>query len=553
MEEPNLIKVFEKSIVDNWDLAALSDYKVSTNTYGEVGENILKLHSLFQNCGVKKGDKIALIGKNSTQWAITYLATISYGATIVPILADFNKESIHNIVNHSDSIILFIDDNIFQKLNATSFEKLKAVIKLSDYKVLHEYTSLDMQKSCNLIESFFKNKYPNGISKETFSLPEVENSNLGVISYTSGTTGFSKGVMLPLTSLMANIEFAWNNMPLEAEDELLSILPLAHAYGCAFEFLWPFTLGVHITFLGKTVSPQIMIEAFQTVKPRLLLMVPLILEKIYKKRLLPVLSTTSMRILLSVPLVNRIIYSKIKKKLSLVFGDNFREVVIGGAALNKEVEIFLRKIGFNFSVGYGMTECGPLVSYANWDKTALGSCGKIVDSLEISIDSPDPENIPGEILVKGSNVMSGYYKNPDETKKIIDTNGWLHTGDLGVIDKNNFIHIRGRSKCMILGPSGENIYPEEIESKLNNYPYILEQIVISDDNKLVALVFPDFEKAKNEGVKDEQLSVVMDITKKQINKTLPKYSQISDIRIHEKEFEKTPKQSIKRFIYEQNN
>lgn len=551
MEEPNLIKVLEKSIIENWNLAALSDYKVSTNTYGDIGERVLKLHALFQNCGVSKGDKIALIGKNSTQWAITYLATITYGATIVPILADFHKDNIHNIVNHSDSILLFIDDNIFQKLEPASFNNLKAVLKLSDNCVLHEYNSLDIQNSCNSIESYFNEKYPDGFTKEQFCFPEVKNSNLGVISYTSGTTGFSKGVMLPLTSLMANMQFAWNNMPLEAEDELLSILPLAHAYGCAFEFLFPFTLGVHITFLGKTVSPQIMIEAFQAIKPRLLLMVPLILEKIYKKKLLPVLSTTSMRILLSIPVINKLIYSKIKKKLSLVFGDNFREVVIGGAALNKEVELFLRRIGFNFSVGYGMTECGPLVSYANWDKTELGSCGKIVDTLEITIDSPDPELIPGEILVKGSNVMTGYYKNPDETKKIIDTDGWLHTGDLGVIDKNKFIHIRGRSKCMILGPSGENIYPEEIESKLNNYPYILEQIVISDDNKLVALVFPDFDKAKSEGVKDEQLSVVMDITKKQINKTLPKYSQISDIRIQEEEFEKTPKQSIKRFIYEQ--
>lgn len=553
MKGYNLIQVFEKSITDHWDVAALSDYNVSTSTYGEIGEKILKIHTLFENCNINKGDKIALIGKNATQWALTYLATITYGATIVPILPDFSPDNMQNIINHSDAKLLFIDENIFQKLDNSEFTGLSAILNVANFEVLHEFGEHNIENACKYMDKLYLKKYPEGISKEKFRLPEIDNSNLAVISYTSGTTGFSKGVMLTNDSLMANIHYAWNNMPLKAEDPLLSILPLAHAFGCSFEFLWPFTIGVHITFLGKVVSPQIMIQAFQDIKPRLLLMVPLIMEKIYKKQLQPVLSKGSMKFLLALPLVNKIIYKKIKSKLSTVFGGNFREVVIGGAALNKDVELLLRKIGFNYSVGYGMTECGPLISYANWDRSALGSCGKIVDSLDVTIDSPDPANIPGEILVKGVNVMLGYYKSPEETKKVIDEKGWLHTGDLGLVDKEGFIHIRGRSKCMILGPSGENIYPEEIESQLSNFPYVLEQVVISDKNKLVALVFPDFEKAKKEGIEDTELVSIMEHNKIEINKTLPKYSQLASIQIKNEEFEKTPKQSIMRFKYEVNN
>lgn len=550
METHNLIQTIENSIVKHWQLTAFSDYKVSEHTYGEVAKQILKLHVLYNTCGLNKGDKIALIGKNSTNWAIIYLSVITYGATIIPVLPDFHPDNMQNIVNHSDAKLLFVDDIISDKLDKSSFENLKSILSVASLKVIAKYNSNLVDNACENLNELFKKKYPNGVSKNSFKLPEVENSNLGVISYTSGTTGFSKGVMLPLESLMANIQFAWMNMPLEANDKLLSILPLAHAFGGTFEFLWPFTIGVHTTFLGKTVSPQIMIQAFQDVKPRLLLMVPLIMEKIYKKKLLPVLSKPVMRILLSTPLFSKLILAKIKAKLSEVFGGNFREVVIGGAALNKDVEHLLRKMKFNYSVGYGMTECGPLISYANWDKTAMGSCGKLVDSLEIMIDSPDREGIPGEIMVKGSNVMLGYYKNKEETDKVIDKDGWLHTGDLGVVDKDGFIHIRGRSKCMILGPSGENIYPEEIESKLNNYPYVQEQLIIEDDHKLVALIFPDLEKAEKDGVSEEELATIMEDNKKELNKTLPKYSQIARVKIQVQEFEKTPKQSIKRFKYE---
>lgn len=553
MEEYNLIKVFEKSIHDHWDLEAFSDYELSTTSYKQVAENILTIHLLFEAYDIKKGDKIAIQGKNSTNWAIIYLSTITYGATIVPILVDFPTENIQNIVNHSEAKLFFIDETIFKKVDVSYFQYLKCIIDLKDFNLLHKYFGFQTDKTFQDFKTEFSKKYIDGLSRINFKLPEIKNSHLGVISYTSGTTGFSKGVMLPLNSLMANIEFAWNNMPLQAGDKLLSILPLAHAYGCAFEFLWPFTLGVHTTFLGKLLSPQVMIEAFQKIKPRLLLMVPLIIEKIYKKQVKPLLSKPSVQLLLKIPFINKRIHKKIYEKLSTVFGGNFREVVIGGAALNREVEVFLRKIGFNYSVGYGMTECGPLISYSNWDKTALGSCGSLVDRLEIKIDSPDQENIPGEILVRGEHVMLGYYKNKEETEKVIDTEGWLHTGDLGVLDKNGFIHIRGRSKCLILGPSGENIYPEEIESKLSTNPYVMEQLVISDENKLVALVFPDVAKVEKEGIKENDLVKILDSAKDEVNKTLPKYSQISKIEIQDKEFEKTPKQSIKRFLYDSKN
>ena len=552
MEKYNLVKVFEKSILSHWDLPALSDYKGSTLTYGMVGEKIIKLHKAFEHCGLKPGDKEALIGKNSANWGIAYLATVTYGATIVPILPDFHPDNVHHIINHSDSKLLFAGENVWPNIVPNNLKQVMSVFSLVNFSILSEKEGLEISNKVHIAEEEFFDKFPNGVKKEQFVLPEVENSNLGVISYTSGTTGNSKGVMLPLDSLMANIHFAWHNMPLEAEDKILSILPLAHAYGCAFEFLWPFTIGVHITFLGKIVSPQVMIQAFQDVKPRLLLMVPLIMEKIYKKQLQPVLSKLSMRVLLVIPVVNQIIYGKIKTKLSAVFGGNFREVVIGGAALNKDVEVFLRRIGFNFSVGYGMTECGPLISYANWDKAQLGSCGKLVDSLELMIDSPDPDHIPGEIMVKGTNVMLGYYKNEKETQKVLDEDGWLHTGDLGITDKSGYIFIRGRSKSMILGPSGENIYPEEIESKLNNFPYVQEQLVINDNNKLVALVFPDKDKIEREQINEEQLAMIMEENKKMLNSQLPKYMQISRIELQNQEFEKTPKQSIKRFKYEKN-
>ncbi len=550
MVNDNLVKVFEKSIKKNWALPALTNYKGKSYTYGEVGITMLKIHKIFEDLGVNPGDKISLIGKNSAQWGIIYLSTITYGASIVPILSDFHPDNVKNIVDHSDSVLLFAGDLVWPVISKNNFDNVKACISIENLEILRTCPGFDIETISAMVNKAIFTFEDQNISETSFELPDVKNSNVGVISYTSGTTGFSKGVMLPLQSLMANIWFAWNNMPLERGDNLLSILPMAHAYGCAFEFLWPFTIGVHITFLGKIGSPQTMIDAFKEVKPRLLLMVPLILEKIYKKKLLPILKQPKMQIMLNIPLLNKIIYKKMRAALTETFGGNFREVVIGGAALNRDVELFLRKIKFNFSVGYGMTECGPLISYANWDKTYTGSCGRVVDTLQMKIDSPDPENISGEILVKGDNVMLGYYKNQTETDKVIDNDGWLHTGDLGVQNTNNFVYIHGRSKSMILGPSGENIYPEEIESKLSNYPYIQEQLVVSENNKLVALVFPDLEKVNKEGIKEQELAEIMENTKKMLNSSLPKYSQISEIKLQLVEFEKTPKQSIKRYKYE---
>jgi long-chain acyl-CoA synthetase len=550
MIKENLVKVFEKSIHDHWDLPALSDYRTNDLTYGQVAEKIAKIHLIFEQCGIKPGNKIALIGRNSANWAITYLSVVTYGATIVPILADFHPNDIQNIINHSDSVMLFIGENIAGSINSDKMPALRAIIGLADYKVIMERDEYNVAAVCDAIDVLFAKRFPDGLSTNNFSLPEVPNSNIGVISYTSGTTGFSKGVMLTMQSLLANIHYAWHNMPLKANDNILCILPLAHAYGCAFEFLWPFTIGVHITFLGKIVSPQAMIEAFKEVKPDLLLMVPLIMEKIYKKQILPAISKPVIKVILHIPLINRIIYNKIRASLTEVFGGNFKEVVIGGAALNKDVERFLRNIKFNFSVGYGMTECGPLISYANWDKTRISSAGRLVDSLEMAIDSPDPENQPGEILVRGENVMIGYYKNPEATLKTIDTEGWFHTGDLGVMDRKGFVFIRGRSKSMILGPSGENIYPEEIEAKLNSFPFVQEQLVISHQNKLVALVYPDMDMMKREGLAVADLELIMEKNKKDLNELLPKFMHISKIKLHFEEFQKTPKQSIKRFLYE---
>jgi long-chain acyl-CoA synthetase len=415
MIQENFVKVIEKSISRHWKLPALGNYKGRHFTYGEVGLQILKRHKALSELGVNPGDKIALIGRNSAQWGISYLSVVTYGATVVPILADFHPDSIVNIVNHSDAVLMFANDSIKQSLHLSELHQLKAIIGIDEDKVLWTPEVEDLTIYQQKLDEAFKLFNEEYITETSFELPKIPNNTIGVISYTSGTTGFSKGVMLPLNSLMANMKFANENMPLEKGDNLLSVLPLAHAYGCAFEFLWPFSLGVNITFLGKVASPQVMMEAYQEVKPRLLLMVPLIIEKIYKKKIQPLISEPKINFLINIPLLNKLIYRKIRKSLTNVFGGNFREVVIGGAALNRDVERFLRRINFNFSVGYGMTECGPLISYANWDKTYLGSCGKLVDTLEARIDSPDPANIPGEIMVRGENVMKGYYKNPVDT------------------------------------------------------------------------------------------------------------------------------------------
>ncbi|MFP3859983.1 MAG: AMP-binding protein [Bacteroidales bacterium] len=551
MLKENFIEYIETSIRNNWDLPALTDYKGSTYYYKDVARKISRIHIMFEECDVKKGDKIALIGKNSANWAMTYLAVISYGAVVVPVLPDFHPDDMHHIVNHSDSVILFVEDNIWENLDEATMPNLRAIISLNDYKILIESKKEEVQKNLNKLEDIYTKKYgKDGLSQEQFELEKVSNKEIGVLNYTSGTTGFSKGVMLPLNSLSANIRFARYNLPLQPGDKIVSFLPLAHTYGCAFEFLWPFTIGCHIHFLTRTPSPKIIINAFKEIKPSIVIAVPLILEKIYKKQILPTVTKKSMKVLMNLPMLDKAIYKKINQKLTDSFGGNFKEVVIGGAPLNKDVEKFLKKINFPYTVGYGMTECGPLISYANWDKTKFGSAGKLVDTLDIKIDSEDPYNEVGEIMVKGENLMYGYYKNDEATRNAIDSEGWLHTGDLGVIDKENFVFIKGRSKSMILGPSGENIYPEEIESKLNNMPYIQESLVLQKENRLVALVYPDYEKADSEGIKNEnKLQEIIEENKKQVNEELPKFKQIAQVKLHPTEFEKTPKKSIRRYLY----
>lgn len=549
MIKENFVKYIENSLKENWNLPALSDYQGSVYNYGEVARKIARIHIMFDECNIKKGDKISLIGKNSANWAMTYLAIISYGAVVVPILPDFHPNDVHHIVNHSDSVVLFAGDAVWENLDESAMPGIRAIFGLVDFKLLIEGKNEQVKKIYDRLDSIYDEKYPGGITADKLKFDEISNIEIGVLNYTSGTTGFSKGVIIPLNSLAVNVRFARNNLPLEPGNNVVSFLPLAHTYGCAFEFLWPFSIGCHIHFLTRTPSPKIIVQAFQEIKPEVVIAVPLIIEKIYKKQLLPVLGKLSMKMLMNIPLIDKAIYHKINAKLTDVFGGNFKEVIIGGAALNQEVEQFLKKINFKFTIGYGMTECGPLISYANWDKARLGSAGKLIDALEIKIDSEDPYNVVGEIMVRGENVMLGYYKNPEATQQAIDSEGWLHTGDLGVIDKDNYVYIRGRSKSMLLGPSGENIYPEEIEAKLNNMPYVMESVVLDHKNKLVALVYPDYDLVDAEKIDEARLLEIMEETKKEVNKNLAKYMQITKIKIHPEEFEKTPKKSIKRFLY----
>jgi len=547
MIKERLIGYIEQSIRQNWEIEALSNYREKGYSYKEIAENILRMHLLFKGSGINAGDKIALVGRNSANWCITYLSAVTYGAVIVPILPDFKPDDLTNIIVHSDSKLLYVDDKIYEQLDLTKMPEIAGVLSLDDFRLIKAVNQAVEDCFASLNENYSR-LYP-VLKEEDVKFSDISNDNLAVISYTSGTTGFSKGVMITHNSLAANVRYAQNNMPLKPGDPLVSFLPLAHTYGCAFEFLFPFTIGCHITILSKTPSPQIIIQAFKEIKPRLILSVPLVIEKIFKKQLLPVISKPHMKILLALPLVNKILYKKISAKLVETFGGEFKEIVIGGAAFNADAEKFFKKLNFKFSVGYGMTECGPLISYASWDTTKLGASGRAVDTLEVKIDSPDPENIVGEIILRGENVMTGYYKNEKATREMIDENGWMHTGDLGIIDKEGNIFIKGRSKSMILGPSGKNIYPEEIEAFINNKDYIVESVVISVDNKLVALVFPDYEMMKRDNITEEQLTEIFDKTRKEINERLPEFMAVSKFRIHPEEFAKTPKRSIKRFLY----
>ena len=529
----NLVKTIEGAINSNWKLPSLTNYNGISYTYSDVALRILYLHKLFEKHDIKAGDKISLTGKNAAEWGIIYLAVITYGSIIVPLLPDFKPEDVINLVNHSDSLLLFSSSE--QLKNVLPIEKMPKIKAIYSLEELHDFEKKVIEKKHEKIESV--------------SFPAIDNSKLAVISYTSGTTGFSKGVMLAHNSLMANVLFGQDNMPLKPGNRIVSFLPMAHAYGCLFEFLFPFTLGCNIIFLTKTPSPQIVMKAFDEIKPELILSVPLVIEKIYKQKLSPLLTQQKMKILLSIPLFNMLVFKKIKQKLSAFFGNNFRELIIGGAAFSKEAEGFFRKMKFPFTVGYGMTECGPLISYASWKTAKLGSCGKPIDYIQVKIDSEDPQKIPGEILIKGENVMLGYYKNKEATDEAIDKEGWLHSGDLGIVDKDNYVFIKGRSKSMILGPSGQNIYPEELENKIDSQVFVLEALVVERESKLVALVCPDPEYAKRAKLNDEAILGLCNEYIKVLNREMPAYMNISRAELHHAEFEKTPKKSIKRFLY----
>lgn len=542
----NFVELLEVSIKKNWTLNALSDFQKKPITFGDVAAKIAWFHDLFRKNHLQPGDKIALLGKNSTNWAVTCLATMSYGAVVVPILPDFKTDDIHHIVNHSDSKLFFCSEIIYEKLDESNMPALDSIFSLENFellftrkKTLKQYLHLQKNKGKKL-----------DVSAETFSLPKIPNEKLAEISYTSGTTGFSKGVMLPHNSLAANLVNAQNNMPLKTGDSILNFLPLAHSYGCTVGFLYPFSVGCHVIFLDKTPSPKIIIKALQEVRPQLILTVPLIIEKIYTKQIKPKLNSQPLKTLSKLPIISKMVKKSIKNRLVELFGGNFHEIVLGGAAFNKETEKFLHEIKFPFTVGYGMTECGPWVSFSpNHKIHRLQGVGKFVDTLEVKIDSEDPHNKPGEILVRGENVMQGYYKNEAATKAAIDKEGWLHTGDMGILDEDGFIYIKGRCKNMILGPSGQNIYPEEIESRLNNMPLVQESLIIEHKNKLTALVYPDIETVDSRKISDEKLKIIMENNRKKLNEQLPAYSHINNLEIYPEEFEKTPTKKIKRFLY----
>lgn len=544
MLKENYSQFVWNSIIENWDRTAFTNYGSDSYTYAEVGKTIYYMHKLFCKCGIKKGDKIALIGKNCSEWAIAYQATVTFGAVVVPILPNFTPNDVEHIINHSESIVLFANRANWEVLDEENMPRLKAVMSLDDFTPLFNRSKRSAE---NIIK--FKTLLSKPFPVEKLPKACIANKELFAIIYTSGTTGFSKGVMLTHNNITGNMVYARTYMPLVPGDHILSFLPLAHAYGCAIEFLYPFTSGCHITFLGKMPTPQLLLKAFAEIKPRLILSVPLIIEKIFKKQIKPVLEQTKVKLLMKIPFLDTVVLSKINTKLTESFGGNFHELVIGGAALNEEVQEVLRRAGFAFTIGYGMTECGPLISYAGWREARFNSAGRCVDQLEMRIDSPDPENVVGEILVRGDNVMKGYYKNEKATREILDHDGWLHTGDLGTMDSDGFLYIKGRSKSMILGPSGQNIYPEEIEARINAFPLVQESIVVDRKEGLVALIYPDMEMVDAKKMKDQAILSHFEMYRKQLNNEIPNYMQVARFQVVSTEFEKTPKRSIKRFLY----
>ena len=555
----NLLKIYETSFREHRELPALTDYfKEETFSYYEMAKEIAKLHLLYEEAGIKRGDKIALIGRNNPRWCITYIATITYGAVIVPILQDFHPNDIIHIINHSESRLLFLGDNYWDVIEEDRIPQIEAVFSLTDFHTIYERGGQSLTKYQRNIVKNYRKRYPRGFGIEDISYPAIPNDRVILLNYTSGTTGYSKGVMLTVNNLTGNVLFAKTALNTQSGcryfqrgGRTLSFLPLAHAYGCAFDFLAPLAVGGHITLLGRIPSPKILIEAMSVVRPTIICCVPMILEKVYRKQVLPLLEKGPMSLAVKIPLVNAAIYSVIRKKLMDAFGGNVSIFIVGGAPMNQETEAFLMKIRFPITIGYGMTECAPLISFAPDNEFKAGSCGTYLKNLlEVKIESPDPERTAGEILVRGEHVMQGYYKNEADTQKVLDAEGWLHTGDMGTMDPDGTLYIRGRSKTMILSGSGQNIYPEEIEDKLNNMYMVLESLVIDvGGGRLRALVVPDYEQAENEGVDKNDLPGIMQNNLEELNAQLAAYERVSEIVLYPTEFEKTPKRSIKRYLY----
>lgn len=548
MNTESFIYSIQEAVKNNWDLESLSDYKSTPINYCDVAKQIAKLHIYFKQCNIEKGDKIAICGRNSSSWAISFFSIITYGAVAVPLLHEFKSDSIHHLVNHSEAKILFVGDVAWEGLNENEMPELNSIILLQDFSLVHcrnsKYNDSYMEN-----EDLFKKYYPNGFNKEHVVYEKENIDELALINYTSGTTSQSKGVMISYRALFSNLRFAWEVLPNISQGmRMISMLPMAHMYGLQFEIIFQFTKGVHIHFLTRVPSPKIVSEAFSRIKPNLIVAVPLIIEKIYKTKLKPILDKTLVKVLLNTPIIDSVIKNKILNQLNEAFGEEFYEVIIGGAALNQEVEAFFKKIGFRYTVGYGMTECAPIVSYADYSTHALYSCGKAAPRMEIKINSSDECNVVGEIMVRGDNVMMGYYKNPQATEEVL-REGWLYTGDLGIKDKEGNIYIKGRSKNMILGASGQNIYPEEIEDKLNSMDYVSESLIMEKEGKLVALVYLDQIRLDEEKIDIEHSQRILRQIREEINKDLPTYSQIAYIYLQEEEFEKTPKRSIKRYLY----
>lgn len=553
MSNENLLQIYASSFRKNWELPALTEFgSGQTMTYADLSRRIAALHLLFRESGVRRGDKIALMGKNSFSWVVVYMATLTYGAVIVPVLHDFNVQDAQHIINHSDSVMLFINESIFDNMEFEKIPNVRSVLSLERRAVLaeHPLNNRAAEKFLARLPEKMRRAYPHGFTTADIDYPEIPEETLAEINYTSGTTGFSKGVMLTLGNLGGNVRFGVRSRLHYRGSRALSFLPLAHAYGCAFDMLTPLATGTHITILGKLPTPKLLLKAFAEVKPNLIICVPLILEKIYRNKLRPVLDRPAIRRALKVPGLKTLVFRKIRNQLIEAFGGEFEEVIVGGAPLNREVEEFLQRIRFPFTVGYGMTECGPLISYTPWRQFIVGSSGRTLPSMESKIaGSPDPATVPGEICVRGENVMQGYFKNPEATEAVLDAEGWLHTGDMGTLSHDRTIFIRGRYKTMILGANGQNIYPEEIEAKLNNMPYVSESLVVERGKHLIALVYPDYEAMDRDGIANEKLPELMEQVRTDLNKLVAPYERIDRIQLIANEFEKTPKRSIKRYLY----